>query len=119
VKVTQYRIVGRLFSGRDLASKRSTLGSLSSWFSVVRRLRQVSRAIARRQDATDSAWSARIAKDHARAERRTVDPGKHIRPARPVGDATSVLIEGEQSCGRADAQPGAGGAGRIARTAAS
>jgi len=100
-KVTQYRIVGLSFSPAAiwLDHDGNTVGSLSPWFSVVspgydKSVKQLIDV----QDATDSAWSARIAKDLTHVPNgalvirntRLFDPRDLS-----VTPGTSVLIEGE------------------------
>jgi len=66
VKVRQYRIVGLSFSPAAiwLDDSGATAASLSSWFSVVAPAYDKSvKPLLDVQDATDSAWSARIAKE--------------------------------------------------------
>jgi imidazolonepropionase-like amidohydrolase len=100
-KVTQYRIVGLSFSPAAiwLDESGATAGSLSSWFSVVapgydKSLKQLLDV----QDATDSAWSARIAKEltHVPTGALLIRNARLFDPRDlSVAAGTSVLIEGE------------------------
>lgn len=100
-KVTQYRIVGLSFSPVAiwLDHDGNTAGSLSTWFSVVppaydKAVQQLLEV----QDATDSAWSARIAREltHVPAGALVVRNARLFDPRDlSVTPGTSVLIEGE------------------------
>jgi len=100
-KVTQYRIVGLSFSPAAiwLDHDGNTAGSLSTWFSVVppaydKAVQQLLEV----QDATDSAWSARIAREltHVPAGALVVRNARLFDPRDlSVTPGTSVLIEGE------------------------
>ena len=100
-KVTQYRIVGLSFSPAAiwLDHDGNTAGSLSTWFSVVppaydKAVQQLFEV----QDATDSAWSARIAREltHVPAGALVVRNARLFDPRDlSVTPGTSVLIEGE------------------------
>jgi len=100
-KVTQYRIVGLSFSPAAiwLDHDGNTAGSLSTWFSVVppaydKAVQQLLEV----QDPTDSAWSARIAREltHVPAGALVVRNARLFDPRDlSVTPGTSVLIEGE------------------------
>jgi hypothetical protein len=100
--VTQYQVVGLSFSPATiwLDANGDTVGSLSTWFSVVspgydKSVKQLLEA----QDATDGAWSARVAKELTLVPKGALV----IRNARlfdprdlSVTPGMSVLVEGER-----------------------
>jgi imidazolonepropionase-like amidohydrolase len=100
-KVTQYRIVGLSFSPAAiwLDHDGNTAGSLSTWFSVVSpAYDEAVKQLLEVQDATDSAWSARIAREltHVPAGALVVRNARLFDPRDlSVTPGTSVLIEGE------------------------
>jgi hypothetical protein len=100
-EVTQYRIVGLSFSPAAiwLDHDGNTAGSLSTWFSVVAPAYDKSvKHLLDVQDATDSAWSARIAKDltHVPAGTLLIRNARLFDPRDlSVTPGTSVLVEGE------------------------
>ncbi|HEY2397120.1 MAG TPA: amidohydrolase family protein [Rudaea sp.] len=100
-KVTQYRIVGLSFSPAAiwLDQDGNTAGSLSTWFSVVSpTYDKAVKQLLDVQDATDSAWSARIAKEltHVPAGALLVRNARLFDPRDlSVTPGMSVLVEGE------------------------
>ncbi len=100
-KLTQYRIVGLSFSPAAfwLDHDGNTAGSLSTWFSVVSPVYDKSvKQLLDVQDATDSAWSARIAREltHVPAGALVVRNARLFDPRDlSVTPGMSVLIEGE------------------------
>jgi cytosine/adenosine deaminase-related metal-dependent hydrolase len=99
--VTQYQIMGLSFSPETiwLDANGNTVGSLSTWFSVVAPgYDSAVKSLLDAQDATDSAWSARMAKDltHVPSGALVIRNARLFDPRDlSVTPGTSVLIEGE------------------------
>jgi imidazolonepropionase-like amidohydrolase len=100
-KVTQYRIVGLDFSPLPiwLDAQGNAVGSLSTWFSVVSPgYEQSVKQLLDAQDATNGAWSARIAKDltHIPNGALVIRNAKLFDPRDlSVTPGMSVLVQGE------------------------